>query len=293
MEKVLLFGMHSQVGLELYEELKEHYELYTFTSFDQDDNCLDIEFLKADIFNLQEVIEALKEIDVVVFYDDPIMRLSRLTQSRFQDLIRLVADTIGRASKISGVEQIIYVRDQLSDTDLLDILGAHGTPVTMTETKIKREGKSLNYRTHKRKEYRSANRSIIPEGWTLEDVANYYFHWIGNIVYDMISVEMTDDTVQIYLSKVSSPALEFEKNQDESCQGIVVYDVVSGFLVNKSKFKAPRFEFRELKGKGEFILAIHDFQPSIPWGLFVISHAQIQALINRIYRVEMIINDKK
>lgn len=293
MKKVLLFGMHSQVGLELYEELKEHYELYTFTSFDQDDNRLDIEFLKADIFNLQEVIEALKEIDVVVFYDDPIMRLSRLTQSHFQDLIRLVADTIGRASKISGVEQIIYVRDQLSDTDLLDILGAHGTPVTMTETKIKREGKSLNYRTHKRKEYRSANRSIIPEGWTLEDVANYYFHWIGNIVYDMINVEMTDDTVQIYLSKVNSPALEFEKNHDESCQGIVVYDVVSGFLVNKSKFKAPRFEFRELKGKGEFILAIHDFEPSIPWGLFVISHAQIQALINRIYRVEMIINDKK
>lgn len=293
MRNVLLLGVHSEVGLELYDSLKDTYNLYAFSTFDQDDVRLDIEYIKVDLFDLDAVIKGIKDIDIIIFFDDPIMRLSRMTQGKMSDLMKLVADTIGRAASINGVEQIIYVRDEIGGFNLGEILSAHGTPVAITKTDIKREAKGLGYRTHPRKEYRSASRSLMPEGWSISDVAKYYFEWLSNIVFDVVSVEFKDDFVYIYIAKVSSPAFKLKLNRDIDHEGIVVYEVVSGFLINdRSKYKTPRFEFREMKNRDDFIYSIHDLEPSIPWGLFVLTHAQVQALINRIYRVEMIIKDK-
>lgn len=292
MRNVLLLGVHSEVGLELYESLNQTYNLYAFSTFDQDDNRLDIEYLKIDLFDLDAVIDGIKGMDTIIFFDDPIMRLSRLTQGKMSDIMKLVADTIGRAAAINDVEQIIYVRDEIGGYNLGEILGAHGTPVAITKTTIKRQGKGLGYRTHPRKEYRSASRSIMPEGWTIADVAKYYFEWLSNIIFDVISVEFRDDYVYVFIAQVSSPAFKLKLNRDIVHEGIVVYDVVSGFLINDSEYKTPRFEFRALKDRDDFIYAIHDLEPSIPWGLFSITHAPVQALINRVYRVEMIISGK-
>lgn len=292
MRNVLLLGVHSEVGVELYESLKETYKLNAFSTFDQDDVRLDIEYLKVDLFDLDAVIEGVKGMDTIIFFDDPIMRLSRLTQGKMSDIMKLVADSIGRAATANNVEQIIYVRDEIGGYNLGEILGAHGTPVAITKTDIKRQGKGLGYRTHPRKEYRSASRSIMPEGWTISDVAKYYFEWLSNIIFDVVSVEFKEDFVYVYIAQVSSPAFKLKLNRDIDHEGIVIYDVVSGFLINDSKYKTPRFEFRALKNRDDFIYAIHNLEPSIPWGLFTITHAPVQALINRIYRVEMIISDK-
>lgn len=292
MKKVLLLGVHSDIGYELYESLKNTHELYAFSTFEQDNIRLDINYLKIDLFDLEAVTKGITDIDIVIFFDDPILRLSRKTQGKMSDLIKLVADTIARASAVNNVEQIIYVRDEIGGFVLAEILGAYGTPVSITKTNIKRQAKGLSYRTHSRKEYRSASRSIMPDGWNIKDIAKYYFEWLSNIVFDVVRVEFEGDTVSVYLAKVSSPALKFKLNKSMCDEGIVSYDVISGFLINDSDYKAPRFEFRELKGRGEFILGIHDFEPSLPWGLFSLIHAPIQALINRIYRVEMIIIDK-
>lgn len=292
MKKVLLLGVHSDVGYELYESFKDTYDIYAFSTFEQDNVRLDINYLKVDLFDLAAVTKGLKDIDIVIFFDDPILRLSRKTQGKMSDLIKLVADTIARASAINNVEQIIYVRDEIGGYSLAEILSAYGTPVSITKTDIKRQAKGLGYRTHSRKEYRSVSRSVMPEGWSIKDVAKYYFEWLSNIVFDVVRVEFKEDTVSIYLAKVSSPALKFKLNKSMYHKGIVSYDVISGFLINDSDYKTARFEFRELKGRGEFILGIHDFEPSLPWGLFSFTHAPIQALINRIYRVEMIIIDK-
>ena len=37
-------------------------------------------------------------------------------------------------------------------------------------------------------------------------------------------------------------------------------------------------------------MALHDFEPSLPWPVFKMTQAPIQALVSRIYQVEMIIN---
>ena len=63
-----------------------------------------------------------------------------------------------------------------------------------------------------------------------------------------------------------------------------------GSLKKRSTNKEQRFEFRKLPDRDEFIMALHDFEPSLPWPVFKMTQAPIQALVSRIYQVEMIIN---
>ena len=50
-------------------------------------------------------------------------------------------------------------------------------------------------------------------------------------------------------------------------------------------------EFRALKNEESFIMALHDFDPALPWPVYSLTQAPLHGLISRIYQMEMIIND--
>lgn len=289
-KNVMLMGIHGRIGEHLYLELKDSVNLFSFSSPNQDDVFEDITLIKKDLFILPEVEEALKNIDVVIFFEDPIMRLNRLTQGKFYDLYLLIADNIARAAAVNHVEQIIYIADELSDGSIVSILGAYGTNVKETDTPIRRYGKNLTYRTKDYNSVRSVQRAPLPPGWTVENVAWYYFGWLDEIIYDFVNTKIENNTVSIYVLDKPKPVLELKFNEERSEADIVLFEITGGSLKKRSTNKEQRFEFRKLPDRDEFIMALHDFEPSLPWPVFKMTQAPIQALVSRIYQVEMIIN---
>ena len=288
-KKVLLMGIHGRIGEHLYEELKGTCELYCFSTGTEDVQE-DIEFIQKDLFILPEVEDALNDIDTVIFFEDPIMRLNRLTQGKFNDLYLLIADNIARASKFNDVEQIIYIKDELSDRRILSVLVAYGTVVRQTETPIKRYGKNLNYKMKDYNSVRSIQRAPIPTGWSLEDIAWYYFGWLDDIVYNVVNTVIKDQKVYMYLLDRPEPILILEFKKELSEEDIVIFEITGGSLSKKTNGKPQRFEFRKLPDEDEFIMALHDFTPSLPWPIYRLTQAPIHGLVSRIYQVEMIIN---
>lgn len=289
-KNVLLMGVHGRIGEHLYLELNESANLFAFSSPNQEPDHENITFIKKDLFILPEVEEALKNIDVVIFFEDPIMRLNRLTQGKFYDLYLLIADNIARAAAVNHVEQIIYIADELSDGSIVSILGAYGTNVKETDTPIRRYGKNLTYRTKDYNSVRSVQRAPLPPGWTVENVAWYYFGWLDEIIYDFVNTKIENNTVSIYVLDKPKPVFELKFNEERSEDDIVLFEITGGSLKKRSTNKEQRFEFRKLPDRDEFIMALHDFEPSLPWPVFKMTQAPIQALVSRIYQVEMIIN---
>lgn len=289
-KNVLLMGVHGRIGEHLYLELNESAKLFAFSSPNQEPDHENITFIKKDLFILPEVEEALKNIDVVIFFEDPIMRLNRLTQGKFYDLYLLIADNIARAAATNNVEQIIYIADELSDGSIVSILGAYGTNVKETDTPIRRYGKNLTYKTKDYNSVRSVQRAPLPPGWTVENVAWYYFGWLDEIIYDFVNTKIENNTISIYVLDKPKPVLELKFNDELSEDDIVIFEITGGSLKKRSTNKAQRFEFRKLPDRDEFIMALHDFEPSLPWLVFKMTQAPIQALVSRIYQVEMIIN---
>ncbi|GAB3066367.1 hypothetical protein ACFOU0_13035 [Salinicoccus sesuvii] len=292
MKNVLLMGINGRIGQNLYRELKDVYNLFAFSSFNQDDTNLDITFLKKDLFILPEVEKALKNIDIVIFFEDPIMRLNRQTQGRFDDLYILLADNIARASRANGVEQIIFVGDEVSYDYTVEVLGAYGTEVKSTDTPIKRYGKNLSYKASDYNNVRSVQRAPLPEGWHIKDVGRYYFNWLNDILSDIINVEYEGQLIKIHFVKRDRPALVVQYDAESSFDGVEIYRIKGGGLSKKEMNKTPRFEFRELPGCEEFIMALHDFEPKSSWTTYLLTQAPLYALVNRIYQVEMIINSQ-
>lgn len=283
-------GVHGRIGEHLYLELNESANLFAFSTPHQEPDLENITFIKKDLFILPEVEEALENIDVVIFFEDPIMRLNRLTQGKFNDLYMLIADNIARAAKTNNVEQIIYIADELSDGSIVSVLGAYGTDVKITETPIRRYGKNLTYKTKDYNNVRSIQRAPLPPDWSVEDAAWYYFTWIDEIVYGLLNTTIENNKVSIRLLDKPKPVLELTFNKERSEDDIVLFEITGGSLKKRTTNKEQRFEFRKLPGREEFIMALHDFEPSLPWPVFKMTQAPANSLVNRIYQVEMIIN---
>lgn len=285
-------GISGRIGKNLYRQLKDDYNLFTFSSPNQSDDDLDITLVKKDLFILPEVEEALSGMDIVIFFEDPIMRLNRMTQGKFYDIYSLIADNIARASSLNHVEQIIYVADEISSGQTVKVLGAYGTPVVVTETPVKRYGKNLSYKASDYNNVRSIQKAPLPAGWSVKQVANYYFHWLDEILHGLINVALDGNEFRVYISNLDEPILIASYDEEESVDDIEIYQITGGLLSKKQPNKVARLEFRQLGTKEEFIMALHDFEPNLPWGLFIFTQAPIQALVNRIYQVEMIINSQ-
>ncbi|CAM4263774.1 hypothetical protein [Lacicoccus alkaliphilus] len=292
MKNVLLMGISGRIGKNLYRQLKDDYNLFAFSSPNQSDDDLDITLVKKDLFILPEVEEALHGMDIVIFFEDPIMRLNRMTQGKFYDIYSLIADNIARASGLNDVEQIIYVADEISSGQTVKVLGAYGTPAVVTETPVKRYGKNLSYKASDYNNVRSIQKAPLPEGWSVKQVANYYFHWLDEILHGLINVVLEGNEFRVYISNLDEPILVASYDEEESVDDIEIYQITGGLLSKKQPNKVARLEFRQLGTKEEFIMALHDFEPNLPWGLFIFTQAPIQALVNRIYQVEMIINSQ-
>lgn len=290
LKNVLLMGISGRIGKNLYRELKSEYNLFAFSSPNQEDDDLDITFLKKDLFILPEVEEALEDVDIVIFFEDPIMRLNRMTQGKFYDIYSLIADNIARASQLNGVEQIIYVADEISSGETVKILGAYGTPVEVTETPVKRYGKNLSYKASDYNNVRSIQKAPLPEGWSVKKAANYYFEWLNEILYNVVNVVAENGQYKIYVTKLDQPVLVATYDAEESVDDIEIFQITGGMLSKKQPNKIARLEFRRLGNKEAFIMALHDFEPNLPWGIYVFTQAPLHALVNRIYQVEMIIS---
>lgn len=289
-KKVLLMGVNGRIGEHLYEELKDTSELYAFSAAHEEDYFEDVNFIKKDLFILPDVEDALSGMDIVIFYEDPIMRLNRLTQGKFSDLYMLIADNIARASMVNEIEQIVYIADELSDGSILSVLGSYGTPVNETQTPIRRYGKNLNYRIKDYNSVRSVQRAPMPSGWTIENIAWYYFGWLDEIVYNFVNTVIENKTVYIHLLDNPSPVLILKLNEESSTEDIIIFEIIGGKLRKNIAKKTQRFEFRKLAVTDEFIMALHDYEPSLPWPIYKLTQAPIHLLVSRIYQVEMIIN---
>ena len=285
-------GISGRIGKNLYRQLKDDYNLFAFSSPNQSDDDLDITLVKKDLFILPEVEEGLHGMDIVIFFEDPIMRLNRMTQGKFYDIYSLIADNIARASSLNDVEQIIYVADEISSGQTVKVLGAYGTPVVVTETPVKRYGKNLSYKASDYNNVRSIQKAPLPAGWSVKQVANYYFHWLDEILHGLINVALDGNEFRVYISNLDEPILIASYDEEESVDDIEIYQITGGLLSKKQPNKVARLEFRQLGTKEEFIMALHDFEPNLPWGLFIFTQAPVQALVNRIYQVEMIINSQ-
>ncbi len=112
--KVLLAGGTGYIGKYLSEVIENDAELLLYQNI-QTIKTDDVEmtWIQCDIFHYEQVVAAMNQIDIAVFFIDPTKNSAKITQSSARDLTLIAADNFGRAAAINQVKSNLHTWESL------------------------------------------------------------------------------------------------------------------------------------------------------------------------------------
>jgi uncharacterized protein YbjT (DUF2867 family) len=114
-------------------------------------------------------------------------------------------------------------------------------------------------------------------------IAREYAHWLTTFFKTLIRVKIDQEhqLVHFMMVWIPKPLLTLKylpENFDDNQQ---TFDIVGGILTNPSR--TGWFEFRQICNKRFTISAIHEYVPSLPWYLYMVSQAQIHGFVMKAF----------
>ncbi len=127
---------------------------------------------------------------------------------------------------------------------------------------------------------RSIQRLRLPERHDAEWVAERYFAWLGTLMGFFIRTERDADgswTVRQRPGGLVLLRLEFKPTHSSSNRRM--YFITGGALARALGGRTARLEFRDLLDGRYSMVAIHDFDPALPWFFYRFTQAIIHGLV--------------
>ena len=135
---------------------------------------------------------------------------------------------------------------------------------------------------------RSIQRLRLPERRNAEWLADHYFDWLGALMRPFIRTERHRDGSWTVWQKPGGLAmLHLAFQADRSSPDRRLYFITGGALARLLGGRTARLEFRDLLGGQYSMVAIHDFDPSLPWVFYRFTQAVIHGLVMKGFQGHM------
>jgi len=167
----------------------------------------------------------------------------------------------------------------------LDILRSYKTPVHASVTSVKRKGIVAQTQNSEINDVRSIQRTLMPSNWSVADLSHHYFNWLSDMAFNIINVKRQDNVYTIYAA--GKHVLTLCEDEAKSDENRMVYKITDGALYKNTLTSRARMEFRRLKHTDTLIIALHDYEPTIPWLIYILIQLPVYHLSMKIFDVEM------
>lgn len=284
--KVLLAGGTGYIGKHLSSVIEEDAELYVLSKYPKPEHeaTTNMTWLQSDIFNYQDVVESMKNIDIAIFYLDPTKNSAKLTQATARDLNLIAADNFGRAAAVNQVKKLVYIPGSRNDNQTIERLGAYGVPVERTQLEIKRPHINVELQVSKYDDVRTATKIVLPKKWTLNQVVEYFFNWLDKTRGTIVKTYKSNDYYYIYVKNKNKPLAILKRMIIE--KDLITLQLVGGRLVKSNAKKQGKLEFRLLKGNAIVLVHLFDYIPKMFWPVYYFVQAPLQGMMMRGFEVD-------
>lgn len=239
-----------------------------------------------DLFDLASVYQAMAQMDFVVIIGEPIHSYTALTQANEHDRAQLVYENIAVALQQSNVAQVLVIQAKPSPI-LMETFKAYGVPVSYEKRQTTRWQRGKHVLAHVAQDVHSV-RSIqslnIPEGISMEGALSLYGRFLRTLHGRLINGVYDGEYFTIVLKPFNIPLIKMQHAKYSERMTGVIMDITGGLLVGPSA-RQPRFEIRRLgKDTTQCIIGLHDFVPSLPWGLYRLIQAPLHVAVSHLFR---------
>ena len=127
---------------------------------------------------------------------------------------------------------------------------------------------------------RSIQRVTLPRGRNAAWVGNTYFQWLPRFTRSFLVCEVdTVGTCRYFNRFPRLHLLTLSFQQELSSPDRRMYFITGGLLAKGHDRIKPRLEFRDVLNGRYTIVALHDYMPVLPWGLFLVTQAIMHLVI--------------
>lgn len=137
------------------------------------------------------------------------------------------------------------------------------------------------------KDVRAITRFKIPEGYSIKDVTKEYAKFINNITLHIVKGTINEREFNMNLPFINKFILKMERDEADSTEDMVVYNIVGGDLAHSNDGGNARFEFRRIRNTNEGIIALQEYEPTLPWVVYKLTQAKAHKTVMNIFKNKM------
>jgi nucleoside-diphosphate-sugar epimerase len=129
---------------------------------------------------------------------------------------------------------------------------------------------------------RSIQRIVLPPDCNATWIAETYFQWLPRFTRLLVICEVDATGSCRYYSRFPRlHLLSLIFQQEHSSPDRRMYFITEGLLAKGADGLNPRLEFRDVLNGRYTIVALHDFIPVLPWGLYFVTQAFMHLIVMR------------
>lgn len=205
--------------------------------------------------------------------------LRLLSPGSHPDLVRRIVDAFGVDSTVSDSERPPLVEHPRTIDEALAAGGASGED-PHAATRYEDDATLHDART-----VRSIQRFRCPPGRDADWLAATYFEWLKRFLKPFVTcIEDEEGALAVAVRGLRLRLLVLTRQPEHGEPGRVLYFIEGGLLASRRPGTLGRMEFRDVPGGRCSMIAIHDFEPLLPWNFYHVTQAFAHGLVMRAFQ---------
>ncbi|KIJ86577.1 NmrA family protein [Staphylococcus saprophyticus] len=157
------------------------------------------------------------------------------------------------------------------------------------ETKTQKKGKSS--RKGDIKDVRAISRVVLPKDVNMIQLAESYANFLNRITLNVVNSDFNEDNFMISVPCLNKDLLLLSKDFKASNNERILYRIVGGDFALDSDGGNARLEFRRLPNSDACIIALQEYEPTLPWWVYKYTQAKVHKSVMNLFKFK--INSQK
>ncbi|QDX04639.1 NAD-dependent epimerase/dehydratase family protein [Staphylococcus saprophyticus] len=157
------------------------------------------------------------------------------------------------------------------------------------ETKTQKKGKSS--RKGDIKDVRAISRVVLPKDVNMIQLAESYANFLNRITLNVVNSDFNQDNFTISVPCLNKDLLLLSKDFKASNNERILYRIVGGDFALDSDGGNARLEFRRLPNSDACIIALQEYEPTLPWWVYKYTQAKVHKSVMNLFKFK--INSQK
>ncbi|MGI2254185.1 MULTISPECIES: NAD-dependent epimerase/dehydratase family protein [Staphylococcus] len=153
------------------------------------------------------------------------------------------------------------------------------------ETKTQKKGKTS--RKGDIKDVRAISRVVLPKDVNMIQLAESYANFLNRITLNVVNSDFNEDNFTISVPCLNKDLLLLSKDFKASNNERILYRIVGGDFALDSDGGNARLEFRRLPSSDACIIALQEYEPTLPWWVYKYTQAKVHKSVMNLFKFKI------